>query len=263
MLAAGGAGAALAAWQLLSGPAQHVAADSGADSTLFSLTNQDRASNGVGALQWLGSAGSIAEGQAYGGCGFTVYGRSVDMIQRQYFSHQILNCGGQLVFNMLNANGVGYRSAGENIGWAGNAGGSGASATYVNNAFMNSPGHRANILNGSFTHMGVGSASASSWMSSSNVWMFTEVFVQLNGSPPPPPPPPHPAAPPTQPPVRNDVAPTPQGPAVTPAPTATPEPTPEPVVLPPVPPANQPPLLWVSRGLLTDSIESMLEGALL
>src|SRR5205807_9085430 len=93
----------------------------------------------------------------YSGCGFTVAGRAYDMIQRNYFSHPILNCGGQYVFNMMQADGVGYRSAGENIGWSSNSGGASSSASYINNAFMNSPEHRANLLNASYTHVGMGS----------------------------------------------------------------------------------------------------------
>ncbi|HEV3123403.1 MAG TPA: CAP domain-containing protein, partial [Candidatus Dormibacteraeota bacterium] len=171
MMAAFAAGAGLAAWHVLTTPVQRAAADAGADSYMLSLTNQDRASNGVGAVQLGTTLSSIGEGRPYGGCGFNVNGRSVDMIQRSYFSHQILNCG-QYVFSMINANGIGYRSAGENIGWSSNAGDGGGSANYVNNAFMNSPDHRANILNGNYTHLGVGSANSNSWQGNSDVWMF-------------------------------------------------------------------------------------------
>ena len=51
---------------------------------------------------------------------------------------------------MLSSFGISYRAAGENIaiGYA--------TPEAVVNAWMNSPGHRANILNPSYTQLGVG-----------------------------------------------------------------------------------------------------------
>ncbi len=76
------------------GNATPVRADGSADGALFSLTNQDRSSNGVRSLGGNGTLGGIGEGSRYNGCGFAVNGRSDDMIQRNYFAHPILNCGG-------------------------------------------------------------------------------------------------------------------------------------------------------------------------
>jgi uncharacterized protein YkwD len=168
-----------------------VRADGSADADLFSLTNQDRASNGVRSLGGNGTLGGIGEGSRYNGCGFAVNGRSVDMIQRNYFAHPILNCGGQLVFSMMRAFGINYRSAGENIGWN-TYGDSGTAASQINSAFMNSPDHRSNILNANYTALGIGSdnSGSASWSggggSYTGVWMFSEEFAQLSGSPPPP-----------------------------------------------------------------------------
>ena len=138
------------------GDATPVRADGGADGALFSLTNQDRASNGVRSLNGNGSLAAIAEAGRYNGCGFPVNGRSADMIQRNYFAHPILGCG-QVVFSMMSAYGVHYLSAGENIGW--NTGGS---TSAINVAFMNSSEHRSNILNPNYTDLGVGSATSGS-----------------------------------------------------------------------------------------------------
>ena len=190
------AGVSIAALHAV-GDATPVRADGSADGALFSLTNQDRASNGVRSLGGNGTLGGIGEGSRYNGCGFPVNGRSVDMIQRNYFAHPILNCGGRLVFSMMQAFGVRYQSAGENIGWN-TYGDAGTAASQINSAFMNSPDHRANILNGNFTALGIGSANSGSaaWSggggSYTGVWMFSEEFAQLAGSPPPPPPPPPP-----------------------------------------------------------------------
>lgn len=243
----------------------HVAADAGLDSQLFALTNQDRASNGVRALNFSGTLENIGEGAPYRCGSLTVYGRSVDMIRRNYFSHVIPGCG-TYVWPMMSAYGVNYRSAGENIGWEANT----TSASYINSAFMASPDHRANILNGSFTHMGAGSAYGAGWTgvgSPQNVEMFSEEFAQLAYVPPPPPRPrptggtgsvspsrnaPAPAAP-AQPPTSTQ-------PPSTPAPTPAPTPTPVPAGL--LPASAYPPPVYASGGLLPDSIESVLEAFL-
>ena len=90
---------------------------------------------------------SIGENARYDCNGIEVNGRSDDMIQRNYFAHPILGCG-QLVFSMMSAFGVHYKSAGENIGWVSGEGSATAAADYINGAFMNSPDHRSNILDG-------------------------------------------------------------------------------------------------------------------
>ena len=76
--------------------------------------------------------------------------KSEDMRDRGYFSHTSPTYGSP--FEMMKAFGISYRSAGENI-----AKGQTTPAAVVN-AWMNSSGHRANILSKSFTHIGVGYA---------------------------------------------------------------------------------------------------------
>ena len=250
-------------------------ADGGADETLFSYTNQDRASNGVGALSYNNTLTAIGENAGYSCGGMHINGRSEDMIQRNYFSHIIQGCG-TYVWPMMSAYGVNYQSAGENIGWVNNDTNAISAAGIVNTAFMNSPDHRANILNGSYTDLGVGSFFGGTWSGDSscgspcsNVWMFSEEFAQLGAAPPPPPPPPptNPNPNPTQEP-RNSPAPTaPLPPADTPAPTPvpTPAPTPTPTPIPtallpagvPAPPAYSYP------GLLPSTVESVLSSFLI
>jgi uncharacterized protein YkwD len=257
-----------------------VAADTGADSTLFSLTNQDRSSNGVHSLNFNGTLENIGEGAPYHCGGITVDGRSVDMVRRGYFSHVIQGCG-QYVFSMMQAYGVRYQSAGENIGWVDNESNGSSAASYINGQFMNSPEHRANILNGNYTAMGAGSAFSSSWTCSDcgsagpypSLWMFSEEFAQLASSAPPPTP--RPAPRPTPAPVfsnppRNSPAPAPPAqapattaPSATPAPTATPTPTPTPIPAALLPGAVPAPPTYQYPGLLTSSVESVLEAFLL
>lgn len=74
--------------------------------------------------------------------------KSQDMKDNKYFSHTSPTYGSP--FQMMKSFGIKYRSAGENI-----ARGQ-ATPQSVVNAWMNSSGHRANILNPSFTHIGVG-----------------------------------------------------------------------------------------------------------
>ena len=179
--------AGLAVVHLAGTPAVAVASGS-EDSRLFSLTNSDRTSNGVHSLILSGTLQSIGESAPYNCNGIRVAGRSYDMIRRNYFAHPILGCG-QLVFSMMQAYGVHYRSAGENIGWdAGYADPAGE----INGEFMNSSDHKSNILNRNYTEMGVGSdesAPGVTWTgvgAEQNVWMFSEEFAQVGSSSPPP-----------------------------------------------------------------------------
>lgn len=81
---------------------------------------------------------------------------SKEMIDRDYFSHNSYN--GESFSNRLKRfgytpNGFKYWSVGENI-----AGGNGpyAAADNTFSRWMNSPGHRANILNSNFREVGIG-----------------------------------------------------------------------------------------------------------
>ena len=75
---------------------------------------------------------------------------SQDMCDRGYFSHNSLD--GRSPFDRMRDEGVTFRTAGENIA-AGQP-----TASSVHQSWMNSTGHRANILNGSFGRIGVGYA---------------------------------------------------------------------------------------------------------
>ena len=168
------------------------AGDPGTGGQLFQLTNQDRTSNGLGSLAANGNLNNIAT-SAGGSCGGTaVAGRSADMINRQYFAHQIPPCNGY-VWNVFNLGA--YQAAGENIGW--NNYPPAQSVSQINTAWMNSPDHRANIL-GNYTQLGVGVWQATgSWMGHNGVIMYTEIFIRGagGGAPQPPPPPPAPPRP--------------------------------------------------------------------
>jgi len=88
--------------------------------------------------------------------------KSQDMKDNRYFSHTSPVYGSP--FEMMKSFGISYRSAGENI-----AKGQATPAAVVN-AWMNSAGHRANILNAAFTHIGVG------YVADGNYW--TQMFIR-------------------------------------------------------------------------------------
>ncbi len=266
-------GAAVAALLMMSAHPLVAAANPTGDSVLFSLTNQDRASNGVPSLRANGKLNGIGEATGYSICGQTVAGRSQDMINRAYFSHYIPPCG-KLVFVIMQEAGVAYQSAGENIGWTGGITDPSAAATYINSQFMNSPDHRSNILNRNYTDLGIGSAFAASWNGSgaiSNAWMFSEEFTQ-SSAPPPPPVQPRPTSAGPVPPRNSSAPPTLALPptttqAPTPAPTAVPTPVPTPTpnpfnTLPAITGGIAPPLITEQGGLLSGSVESVLESYL-
>ena len=75
------------------------------------------------------------------------YDKAVDMYTNNYFSHQSPTYGSP--FDMMRAYGVTYSYAGENIAKGQR------SPAEVMQAWMNSPGHRANILSSNFTRIGV------------------------------------------------------------------------------------------------------------
>lgn len=74
--------------------------------------------------------------------------KSSDMRQNNYFSHTSPTYGSP--FDMLKHLGISYQAAAENI-----AQGYSTPQSVVE-GWMNSPGHRANILNRTYTHIGVG-----------------------------------------------------------------------------------------------------------
>lgn len=87
--------------------------------------------------------------------------KSQDMHDRGYFSHTSPTYGSP--FQMMKAFGLTYRSAGENIAYGYRT------PQAVVNGWMNSSGHRANILNASYTQIGVG------YVASGNYW--TQMFM--------------------------------------------------------------------------------------
>lgn len=102
---------------------------------VFDLINKQRNNNGLPSLKIDGEVQRVARIKAQ------------DMVDNNYFSHQSPTYGSP--FNMLQNFKISYKTAGENI--AGNSSNTGAV-----NAWMNSEGHKANILNTNFNYTGIG-----------------------------------------------------------------------------------------------------------
>jgi uncharacterized protein YkwD len=180
---------------------------SSSESTLVMLTNRARASAGLKALKVDSKLTAIARS------------RSKDMIVRDYFSHTILGTNYN-VFHILDQKGYCYRIAGENIGWNNYPD---DSATYaVQSQFMDSPGHRANILGKSWDVIGIGA-----YKGPTGKKMWTVIFADRCGSTSSPKATPRPTPKPT---AKPHPAATPK-PAAKTTPKTTPEPTPTPAVV--------------------------------
>ncbi|MDP4183104.1 MAG: CAP domain-containing protein [Bacillota bacterium] len=117
------------------------------------LVNVERAKNGLPALT---SNWQLARVARY---------KSQDMINKNYFSHNSPTYGSP--FTMMENFGIKFSAAGENIAYGQRT------PAEVMNAWMNSPGHRANILNPSYTNIGVGLAKTSS-----GVCYWSQMFIK-------------------------------------------------------------------------------------
>ena len=118
---------------------------------MFNLVNQARAQANVPALKIDMELTKMARI------------KSQDMIDNNYFSHNSPKYGSP--FDMMKSFGINYVSGGENI--AGNQ-----TVQAAQDALMNSPGHRKNILSTDYTHIGIGIRSGSQYG-----LMFTQEFI--------------------------------------------------------------------------------------
>ncbi|MFC4617708.1 CAP domain-containing protein [Camelliibacillus cellulosilyticus] len=116
------------------------------------LTNQERTKRGLKPLKIDANLSKMARD------------KSADMKDKNYFDHQSPTYGSP--FDMMKKYGISYQYAGENI-----AAGQKTPQDVVN-AWMNSEGHRENILNPNYTTIGVGYVSGGSYGS-----YWTQEFI--------------------------------------------------------------------------------------
>ncbi|MBC8081168.1 MAG: SafA/ExsA family spore coat assembly protein [Gorillibacterium sp.] len=120
---------------------------------VFQLVNQERAANGLSPLKANWQLSRVART------------KSQDMRDRGYFSHTSPTYGSP--FDMMRAFRINFSSAGENIA-AGQT-----TAKQVMQSWMNSPGHRKNILSANYTEIGVGYVSGGSQR-----YYWTQMFIR-------------------------------------------------------------------------------------
>ena len=112
------------------------------ETAIFNKVNEERAKAGVPELTY------NATMQKYARI------KSKDMGDNNYFSHEDLS--GNLITTKMKNDGVSYRAWGENIAYIGGVSNADALAEQFMTNWMNSQGHRANILSTNFSSMGVG-----------------------------------------------------------------------------------------------------------
>jgi uncharacterized protein YkwD len=140
----------LTAAGLLATPPRALAWDAGtfgssSESMLISLQNQARASAGLKSLKLDTALRKIARW------------RSKDMVERDYFSHTIKGTDHKVFWYMQTKYDYCFKLAGENIGTVTWEGATVEEATnWVFNAFMDSSGHRANIMGKAWDVVAVG-----------------------------------------------------------------------------------------------------------
>ncbi len=123
------------------------------ESEIVRLVNAERAKRGLQQLSINWQAARVARI------------KSQDMINNNYFSHISPVYGSP--FKMLESFQLRYSAAAENIAYGQR------SAQEVMNSWMNSPGHRANILSGNVTQIGVGVAKKAN-----GTMYFTQLFLK-------------------------------------------------------------------------------------
>lgn len=105
------------------------------EAKMLELVNEERIKNGLNALQPDPELTKVARAH------------SQDMFVKGYFAH--VNLEGKDPFDRMRAAHVQFRSAGENLALA-------QTLEIAHTNLMNSPGHRANILNPAFGRLGIG-----------------------------------------------------------------------------------------------------------
>ena len=117
------------------------------------IVNKERAARGLAPLKFNWELSRVARM------------KSQDMINKNYFSHTSPTYGSP--FNMMENFGFKFTAAGENIAYGQ------TTPAEVMNSWMNSPGHRANILSPIYTEIGVGAAKKAN-----GTLYWTQMFIK-------------------------------------------------------------------------------------
>lgn len=120
------------------------------ENAMVDLVNKERVSRGIGVLKLDPALRAIARGH------------SADMFRRGYFSHY--SPEGKTVADRVSEAGIDYIVVGENLAYA-------PTLEAAHKGFMNSAGHRANILSTDYSKIGIGVMDGGVYGK-----MFTQVF---------------------------------------------------------------------------------------
>lgn len=132
-----------------SGQTTQTSSMSADEKEVFNLINEQRTKNNLQPLKVDNEVQKVARIKAQ------------DMLDNNYFSHTSPTYGSP--FDMLKSFKISYKTAAENI--AGNSSNAGAVTSW-----MNSSGHKANILNNSYNYTGIGVVNSSK---------YGKIFVQM------------------------------------------------------------------------------------
>ena len=127
-----------------------------AERRVLYLVNIERASYGLAPLVW------------YDGLADVSRAHSQDMVDNNFFSHT--GSDGSNVGTRLTRVGISHRGWAENIASA-------RSPESAMEAWMNSPGHRANILQDGLTHLGVGAVGLGLYFEGIEFHVWTQKFI--------------------------------------------------------------------------------------
>lgn len=113
------------------------------EAQVLSLCNAERAKTGAPTLTMDSKLRDISRYKA------------MEMLQYNYFSHNSA-VSGKTPFDLASSFGYAYSAFGENIQMSQGKNSADVTANYLVTNWMNSPGHKANILNPAFKRMGIG-----------------------------------------------------------------------------------------------------------
>lgn len=130
-------------------------------SDLLAITNQQRETNSVADLSLNNKLNSAAQAKAN------------DMVARNYWSHN--GPDGSPWWQFINNAGYSYSSAGENLAYGF------LTSNDTVTGWMNSPGHRANMLNGTFSEVGFGFANSADFNGSGEETVVVAEYGQPTG----------------------------------------------------------------------------------
>ena len=128
---------------------------------LLSATNGQRAVNGLGGLTQNSTLNQAAQAKA------------ADMAANNYWAHT--SPSGKTPWTFIDATGYSYESAGENLAYGF------ATSSETVTGWMNSPGHRTNILNTKYTEVGFGIINIENYQDNGNQTVVVAMYALPTG----------------------------------------------------------------------------------